>query len=82
MVWVRKRPQEHNPTLCISFLFEYPISQSCKKKKKEKKNPSLFGRLHAFPSILLLRINPKRVGVALLSTATANPEKRVLLARF
>ena len=50
--------------------------------RKKKKNHSLFGRFHAFPSILLLEINPERVSAALLSTATANPRKPVLLARF
>lgn len=82
MVWVRKRPREHYPTLYISSLFEYPISQSCKKERKKKKIPHCLGDSMLSPPILLLKINPKRVGVALLSTATTNPEKRVLLACF
>lgn len=66
------------PTLHIFSSFQYRICQSCKKGKK--KNHSLFRRFHAFPSILLLEVNPKRVSTAFLSAVTTNPRKRVLLS--
>lgn len=49
--------------------------------RKKKKITHCLGDFMLFPSILL-EINPKRVSAALLSTATANPRKRVLLACF
>lgn len=65
------------PTLYIFSSFEYPICQSC---EKGGKNHSLFRRFHAFLSILLLEVNPKRVSTAFLSAVTTNPRKRVLLS--
>lgn len=50
--------------------------------RKGKRNQSLFGRFHAFPCILLLEVNPKRVSRALLSAAPTNPRKPAPPARF
>lgn len=78
MVCLRKRLHEHYLSRFVHFLLVW-ISHLSILQEREKKRHSLFRRFHAFPSILLLEVNPKRVSTAFLSAATTNPRKRVLL---
>lgn len=79
MVCLRKRPCEHYLSQFVHFPFVW-ISHLSIWRERKKKSHSLFRRFHAFPSVLLLEVNPKRVSTAFLSTVTTNPRKLLLLS--